>query len=295
VLGGDPSSLLGKGTGLLGSIFGDSLTAPIASAISRFTGLNVGTVRSLLALLMPLVLGKVASQWKNQGGTPNALTSMFAEQKRNIYDALPSGFAIDDIPGLTGAKDAVRVASQTTRRGAETAQRSAPSIASWLLPLAVAVVGGLLLWNFLRPRAAEQQVTDADAVTVESEEVTVMKPAVPDMPATPTAAQLTGDINATFKTLGETFAGITDAASAEAAAPKLQELSAKLDSMKKMLSQLPETGRATLIKSIESQLNPMKEKAEQTLALPGLSERIKTLIGEIVRKLEEWHIIGGTD
>jgi hypothetical protein len=94
--------------------------------------------------------------------------------------------------------------------------------------------------------------------------------------------------------MGETFASITDAASAEAAAPKLEELSTKIDTIKRAMAQLPETGRTTLQRVVDQQLNPMKEQAQKALDLPGLSERIRALITQIVRKLEEWHIIDTT-
>jgi hypothetical protein len=233
-----------------------------------------------------LVLGKVATQWQSQGGTPAALTSLFADQKRNIADAIPSGLALNEIPGA----DAVRSAAQSTRRTVESAGRRAPSLASWLLPLAVLLVAGFLLWNFLRPRPAPAPAVTQNTAT-EGERVTAMKPVVPDAPAVPNISQLSGDLTGMFKTMSETFAGIKDAASAEEAAPKLEELSAKLDTMKKAASGLPETGRATLQRIVDQQLNPIAEQAKQKLTLPGLSDRIKALIDQIVRKLEEWRLI----
>jgi hypothetical protein len=289
LLGGDSSSLLNKGMGLLGSLFGDGLINTIANAIGRFSGLNAGAAKSLLAFLMPLVLGKVASQWKSQGGTPSALSNLLSDQKRHIADAIPDGFSLDDIPGMSVATHAAQSASYATRRGAETAGRAAPSIASWLIPVAVVLLGGFLLWNFLKPKAAEGP--DVAGATPEGEKVVAMKPAIPDVPAVPTAAELSTELNTTFKTLSDTFASITDAESAEAAAPKLEELSRKIDTIKATMSKLPEAGRTTLQRAVAEQTAPLKAKAEETLAVPGLSDRIKALINQIVSKLEEWNII----
>lgn len=290
LLGGDRSSLIGKGSGLLGSLFGDSITNMAASAIGRFSGLNPSAAKSLLALLMPLVLGKVASQWKSQGGTPGALTNLFAEQKRNIDDAMPTGFSLADIPGLGGIVDAAPAATQATRRAAETAGRAAPSMASWMVPLAIAIACGFLLWNVLRPKPAEAPDA-AQATPAAGQEVVAMKPALPNTPEIPSAAQFTNDLNATFKSLGETFTGIKDAASAETAAPKLQELNSKIDALKAMFGRLPEAARTPLESNIESQVKPIRDQAQQALATPGLSEKIRTLITQIVTKLEEWNVI----
>src|SRR6187431_3060561 len=53
MLGGNSGSLLQKGGGLLGSLFGDSIVSSAASAISRFSGLNVGAAKTLLSYLAP--------------------------------------------------------------------------------------------------------------------------------------------------------------------------------------------------------------------------------------------------
>jgi hypothetical protein len=293
LLSGDAGSWINKGTSLLSSLFGDNVVDNIAAAIGRFAGLDPGIAKRLIAGVAPIVLGKVAQQWKSEGGTPTALTSLLAEQRRYIPDSLPPGFSLDQIPGLAGATETVRGATHTTRRAAETAAQAAPSVASWVLPLAALLVGALLLWYFLRPQpeAAPTAATDA---TTPGERVTVMRPEVPDTIDLPNVTQLTDQLNTTFRTLGETFANIKDAASAEAAAPKLEELSTKIDSLKAMMARLPEAGRSTLQQTVQQQLGPIKEQAQSTLSLPGLSDRIKQLITEIVRKLEEWNVIQRT-
>jgi hypothetical protein len=60
------------------------------------------------------------------------------------------------------------------------------------------------------------------------------------------------------------------------------------------MARLPEAGRTTLQQTVQQQLGPIKEQAQSTLSLPGLSDRIKQLITEIVRKLEEWNVIQRT-
>jgi hypothetical protein len=292
-LSGDTGNWINKGMGWLNSLLGDNLLGSVAATIGRFAGLDPGIAKRLLAGLAPLVLGKVARQWQSAGGTPTALTSLLAEQERYIPDSLPPGFSLAQIPGLAGASETVRAAAPTTRRAAETAGQAAPSIASWLLPLAALVVGALLLWYFLRPRP-EAAPTAATETTAPGERVTVMRPEVPDTTDVPSVNQLTDQLNTTFRTLGETFSNIKDAASAEAAAPRLEELSTKIDSLKAMMARLPEAGRATLQQSVQQQLGPIKEQAQSTLSLPGLSERIKQLITQIVRKLEEWNVIQRT-
>ena len=156
LLGGDTNGLMQRGSSLLNSLFGDNMISGVANAISRYSGINVDSAKRLLAYLLPMILGKVTAQWRSQGGTIGALTSLFADQKRNIADAIPAGFPLADIPGLSGAGEAVRAATQSPRRAAEPAEAASGSLANWVLPLAVLIVGGLLLWNFLKPRPARE-------------------------------------------------------------------------------------------------------------------------------------------
>jgi hypothetical protein len=170
---------------------------------------------------------------------------------------------------------------------------TAPSAMNWILPVAGVLLVGLLLWQFMKSRS-EAGRDVAQSAAKQAQQVTAMKPAVPETPNLPSVSVLTDELNSTFKTLGETFSRIKDAASAEAAAPKLEELSSKIDAIKKTMAALPEAGRVTLQKVVADQLKPIKDSAQQTLSLPGLSERIKLVINQIITKLEEWQVIKTT-
>jgi Bacterial protein of unknown function (DUF937) len=285
--GGDSGSLMSKGAGLLGSLFGDGITNAATGAISRFSGLSPSATRSLLAMLMPFVLGKVANQWRSQGGTSSALSNLFNEQKRNITDAMPAGFSLDGIPGLGDATKAAQSAANTARRTAETAGRAAPSMASWLVPLAIAAVVGFLLWNVLKPKPG-QPVETAETTPATGEEVVAMKPAIPETTALPTPQELATELDKTFTSIGDTFGGIRDQASAEAATAKLTDLEAKIDRVGGFLARLPEATRAGMQSALDSRISSIKEQAQKTLDIPGLSAQVKALINRIITKLEAW-------
>lgn len=287
LLGGDRDSLLQRGMGLMDALFGSNMISGAANAISRYSGLNVEAAKKLLAFIAPMVLGKVAAQWRSQGGTVSALTSLFADQKRNIADAVPAGFSLADIPGLPGA-EAVRAAVDTTRRTAQKAGAATSSAASWVLPLAVLLVGGFLLWNFLKPREPiAQDSRDATKTTVMKPVVPETKLATPDLNAMPDLDGMTDNLKGYLTSFTDTLGTINDAASAEAAAPKLEALKAKLDSFRAAWAKLPEANQTALRQAISAQIAPVREKAEQTAALPGISDRIKALINDILQRLTQ--------
>jgi hypothetical protein len=297
MLGGNSSTVLNKGNSLLGSLFGDGVNASLANALGRFCGVNSGIAKNLLAYLAPFVLGKVVNQWKNQGGTPHALKSLFADQRENIADAMPAGFSLADIPGVGEAK----TAAYNSVRKSTPEPVATGSPAMWLIPLAIALLGGYFLWQFLsRPgveQAADNRVrTTADDVrtTVDqtarttADEVRAMKPVVPDGIDVPSITSVRDELGGMFKSLDTAFTDIRDAASAERAMPTLRELNTKIDSMNQTLSRLPEAGRATLRPVIEEQVNAVAEKARAASAIEGIGAEIKALIQEILAKLTRW-------
>jgi hypothetical protein len=279
LLGGDPSSLLHKGTGLVNSLLGSSFLDGAAQAIGRFTGLSAGTVRGLLGYLTPLVMGLVGKEWKSRGGTPQALTNLFTEQKQNIASAVPAGFSLGSIPGLSAAQDAVRSAGETTRRAAASAERTSRSVASWAIPLLVLAVGGWLLWSYLG--------RDRNAGPANPQQVTALKPAVPEVP---TLGAMTESVTGMFQSLGEALGGITNAASAEAALPKLEELNGKIDSIDKMIAPMPQDARTSLQTLVDDRMGAIKDQATKALAAPGISAKVREIIEQIVRKLDDWKI-----
>jgi hypothetical protein len=304
MLGGNTSSLLGKGTSLLGSLFGDSMVSGLASTLGRITGVSSGITKNLLGYLMPLVLGKVASQWKSQGGTPHALKSLFADQREHIEAAIPAGFSLADIPST----DEVRAHAYSTPRTRDREPVAASSPAKWLLPLGLALLAGLFLWQFvLRPRAddrVDQAARDATnaaertATAVErtaartantaADQVTAMKPVMPDGIDIPNVSVVRDDLTGLFKSMDTSFADIRDAASAERALPALRDLNTKVDAMTQVFSRLPEASRTALRPALEEQVRIATEKANEVNSIEGIGANIKALIQEIINKITRW-------
>ncbi|MGD9635731.1 MAG: DUF937 domain-containing protein, partial [Pirellulales bacterium] len=263
LISGDAASLRQKGGGLLNSLLGEGLTGGIASAISRYTGIAPETIKGLLAYLAPVVIGRVASQWQNLGGTPAALKNLFADQKRYIDDALPAGFSLSDVSGLGRMSELSRTASHAAKR-AETAPRS---VAATLIPLALLLAGAILIWNVWKNRPAPPQAEVKPAVN-ERETVVAMKPVAPDNAApenaTPAGAMaeigsMHEQLTKLFQSLDTSFAEIKDAASAEAAVPKLEQIVPQLDQFTAAWQRLPATGRATLTGFLNDNFTKLKQ------------------------------------
>src|SRR5262245_46394372 len=79
-----------QGRDTLSSLFG-SKTEGLIDQIARFAGLKTGSSASLLALVLPLILGLLGRQRSTIGQSPSALASLLGEQKTWSSALLPAG------------------------------------------------------------------------------------------------------------------------------------------------------------------------------------------------------------
>jgi hypothetical protein len=252
MLSAQPDAVLEQGNGILHSLFGSSTVSGIVSALSRFAGIGSGSGQKLLGYLMPLVLGAIAGRFTGKGVNPQGLTSLLADQKANIAKALPSGFSLADVPGVATTREAARMVE-------ETAQPAAAAIWRWLLPvLAVVALAALLVWYFFGRTPA---------------------------PKAPDFAQVSTDLTGTFKSLTESLTGIKDAASAEAALPKLKELDGKLDGMKALVDKLPDADKGKVTDLIKASFGKVEDQFAKLLWIPGVGDKIRPTVDGIMGKL----------
>jgi hypothetical protein len=268
------------GTKLLGSLLGGNTLSSLASALGRFTGQGGGSVSSLLSLLAPIVLGVLKNR-TGAGTDATSLASLFEGQRQNIVQAMPRGLSdqLASVPGMSGAaawaRNTAGAAYQTGRAAMSDASSTArdavaagSSALRWVLPvLAVLIVGGLLWW--WGTRSTTQPVV----------------PATPPAAVTDQVARVTGQVTDFFRTATDTFTGVKDAASAEAAAPKLRELSTRLDTMRVAMNQLPADARAKLVALIKDLGAKLMPTIEAAMAIPTVGDTLKPYVDDLRSKL----------
>jgi hypothetical protein len=150
-----------KGTGLLSSLLGGGGFGILTATVARFLGISEGSMRTMMGLLTPVIMGVLGREQGASHLGANGLTRMLTEQKDAIAAALPAGLgAMLDASGLRDSiapvsperrADQVRTTYPRSEPPLEPAGVSARSGASWpywVLPL-LAVAA--LLW-FLMPR-----------------------------------------------------------------------------------------------------------------------------------------------
>ncbi|HEV7307129.1 DUF937 domain-containing protein [Ensifer sp.] len=284
--GGDQASLAQSGSQIISSLFGAKDGSALTSAIAGVSGIDSRASGSLLATLAPLVMGGLA----RQGGadlSANGIAGLLASQKDNIAAALPP--AARDLLGGTGLLGALGGSAQSAAASASQAARSAASAAasagsagqraaaqaapsgsrSWLYwVIAVLALAAVLFYLFGKPgdEVAPEAATTGANLTVGGVDV----------------GQQVKD---SLTSLQTTLTGITDAASATAALPKLEEASSGLDKVSASIGQMSAEQKAALAALVSPMMSTLNGLFDKVLAIPGVSEIAKPAIDALKAKL----------
>ena len=106
-----------------------------------------------------------------------------------------------------------------------------------------------------------------------------------DLPLLPDPAKLGTDLTSVFTSLTDILGGVKDVPTAQAAAPKLTDLTPKLDGLKSLWDKVPAAGKSALTKIAADHLGKLKELVAKVLAIPGVSEKLKPILDILLAKL----------
>jgi hypothetical protein len=291
-------TLVQSGSNSLSGLFGSGTLDTMAQSIGKFAGVDSGASRSMLGVLGPVVLGVLGQQQRSAGLDAGGLASLLGSQKGQIAAAIPSALAdhlsaAGLIDRATGSlRSATSAASATGSRIADAAERTmgvagqaayattsaAPRQWSYWL-IALAVLGGIAWYGFGRtgekvaelPRTAAMQSTTVGMATAD---------------LTVGGVNLASQLNSSVGTLRSVLPGITDAASAQAALPRLQDATAQLNETSKLAAKLSPEGRSALAKLIAATTPTINQLCDKVLATPGVSAIAKASIDELRGSLD---------
>jgi hypothetical protein len=280
---GGQTTLIERESRLLTSLLGGHDQSALADAVSKYTGLNSNVTGSLLGILGPIVMGTVAKQASPLNA--DGIKSLFASQKDSIAAALPRG--LSDLLGGTGLLDslggAARVAANAGGQAGRVATSAASAVTSagqrvsettsgsfnwlyWLLP--AAAVAALLIYLFTKPaeQVVQQGVTTAQSLTVNGLDVGKQ---LPDSIASLRAA----------------LESVTDATTAQAALPKLQDVTARIDRIDGLVGQMTPEQRKLFAGIVNPLMPKVNQLFDKVLAIPGVAELLNPAIDTLKAKL----------
>ena len=281
--GANRSSLIEKGSQMLSSLLGGREQTALVDAVGKYAGLGQSASGSLLGMLAPVVMGTISKEQGTRSLDAGGIANLLASQKDNIAAALPAGFSnllggtglLDSLGGAArtataAAGQTARVTTSAARAIGDTGQRAGGAAALnwlyWLIPLLA--IAALLIYFFARPaeQVAQQGVTAVQGLTVGGLDV---------------AKQVTDSVTSLRTTLGS----ITDAASARAALPKLQEVTTQIDRVDALLGQLSPEQRKVLAGMVNPLMPSLNQLFDKVLTIPGVDELLKPTIEALRVKL----------
>jgi hypothetical protein len=285
----------------LSGLFGGGALDTMAQTIGKFAGVDGGSIKSLLGMLGPVVLGILGQQQRSAGLDASGLASLLGSQKDQIAAAIPSGLAdklsaaglIDKAAGslrsgsaaASAAGSRIAGASEQTVVGASRAAYATASAASsqWPYWLAALVVLGGLAWYALGRQAGETVAELPRPAATQPATGTVGK-AASDL--TIGGVNLANQVNSSVGALRSVLPTITDASSAQAALPKLREATAQFNEVSNLATKLTPEGKSALAKLIAAAAPAINQMCDKVLATPGVGDIAKPAIDELRGKLD---------
>jgi hypothetical protein len=278
------SSLAETGSSMLSSLMGSSSVDKLSSAVTQFAGISQGTVKKLLALLAPLVLGFLKREQMTAGLDNKGLANLLVSQRSTIEHAMPAGVAqrLQD--------SAPSVPSGSFRQAPADTRSSMGRWVYWLLPaLIVASAAFYLLQNGGRITRETNQDTTTSAQQPSSpakDTAQVNPPAQRDLQPAPVStssatatggstATLENDIIANLSRLRAALQTIKDPASAQAAMSELKDISDRFGRLKSVAQQLSPESRKALAAAVASKvpdLNGLIARIENDNNLSGAAK-----------------------
>jgi hypothetical protein len=283
---GNQSSLIESGSQLLSSLLGGR-TNLLAEAIGKFAGMGQATAGSLLGMLVPVVLGTITQQQGAARLDPSKIGSLLAGQKDNIAAALPP--QMGNLLAGTGLLDSLGGAARTAMAAGSTAARTSASAARsvgdatlrtmgaaasssnwlyWLIP--AAAIAALLL--YLLARGPEEVAQQSGTVGL-------------GQSTTVSGLDINKQVADSLTSLRTTLGDVSDAASAQAALPKLREVAAQIDRASNQRGQLSADQRRILAASVNPAMPTLNQLFDKVLAVPGAPDELKPAVDALKTKL----------
>jgi OmpA-OmpF porin, OOP family len=132
------SSLLSKGSSIIGSLFGNGgQSNMLTTLISSFAGVKGSSVGTIISMAAPALLGLIGKHSKDNNMSASSMASMLGEQKKSAMSMLPEGFSLSSLTG--GASSAAASVSNTAHATYNNVEEKAGGGMKWLLPLLLLV------------------------------------------------------------------------------------------------------------------------------------------------------------
>lgn len=259
---GNAGDMAQGGMGMLNDLLGGSAMNGVTSALGRYGGLGEDATKSVLGMVGPVALGSLKQQVQEQNLDADGLAKMLAGQRENIAASIPADFA-SEMGGL-GLTSALETPASAATAAVEAAKPKSGGMMKWIIG-ALVLLG--LAWFFLGGKAPETPDVSLNTdFSVDGVNI---------------GDQFTGVVDG----VKDTFGGITDTASAEAALPKLNDFSGQIDNIGELAQKLPEAGQSAFGGIVATAINSLKPVIDNAIEASGAGAILQPVADSMLEKL----------
>jgi Bacterial protein of unknown function (DUF937) len=280
--GTNASSIASQGTSMLSSLLGSGTMSTLSNAVLGSSGVSSAAGTSVLGLAGQMVMGTLAKH--SAGLDASGLGSLLTSQAGFINQAMPVGMG--NMMG-NASSAAAAAASRVKSTVTPPAMPAATGGMGWLkyaIPVALIAIG---VWYFMGNRGHEAMEANNATPAVVKPAETVTTPVV-----TPAATgimidnvDVTKNLSGAFADLTGSLGGITDAASATAALPKLQGASTAISAVSAVAAKFTPEQKATVASLVNASMPAISTAATKVEAMPGVGESLKPVLDALLPML----------
>jgi Bacterial protein of unknown function (DUF937) len=276
--GANTSSLASAGTSMLSTLLGSGTLSTLTNAVLGSSGVSSAAGASVLGIAGQMVMGTLAKH--SAGLDASGLGHLLSSQTGFINQAMPAGMS-----SMMGSASS---AASRVKTSAPTPAISAPAGGmGWLKYAIPAALIALAVWYFMGNRAHETMEADNAATAVVKPAETATTPAV-----TPAATgimidnvDVTKNLTGALADLTGSFGGITDAATATAALPKLQSAASAISVVSGVASKFTPEQKATVASLVNASLPAITAATTKVEAMPGAGDILKPVLDALLPML----------
>lgn len=304
--GAGASAFAQGGSGMLGSLFGDSTASVVSNVVGKFAGLDAKSSSGLMGVATQMIMGGLAKEKASGGLDASGLASLLSAQKSNVASAMPAGLGslLAAAPGLassfSGFSSAAASSTAAAREATQSVNRMATNAAEgsgnkWIAGLvALALIGGGY-WYFTQSKApvtTTTTTTTTDTTTTQPATggTTTTTDTTTTQPAVAPSLVVDGvDVGkaATDALAGLTTAlgGVTDATTAQAAVTTLQAAPATVDGLIAQVAKLSPEQKAAFAPVLAPAITSLQAAVTKAMAIPGVGDILKPVIEPLMAKI----------
>lgn len=289
--GAGASAFAQGGSGMLGSLFGDSTASVVSNVVGKFAGLDAKSSSGLMGVATQMIMGGLAKEKAAGGLDASGLASLLSAQKNHVSSAMPAGLGslLAAAPGLassfSGFSSAAASSTAAAREATQSVNRMATNAAEgsgnkWIAGLvALALIGGGF-WYFTQSKAPMTTTTTTTTTT----DTTTTQPAVAPslvVDGVDVGKAATDALGGLTTALG----GVTDAATAQAAVTSLQAAPATLDGLIAQVAKLSPEQKAAFAPVLAPAITSLQAAVTKAMAIPGVGDILKPVIEPLMAKI----------